>query len=117
MSYSKLGWNFIEAHDFLRQVERIANECGLHVGMCGSVLHRGASTDDLDLVVFPLKTKKGYDFAKFQYDLQQFGCFDWKNISPYHGEDTKLVFSCFKYFKQRIDWFIFDIPVEKVEET
>ena len=60
------GWERYEAIKFLEDIEPIAAECGLHIGMCGSVLHKGHSSDDLDLVVFPLKTGKGYDFRQFQ---------------------------------------------------
>jgi len=105
-TYEHKGWERYEALKLLSDIEPIAAEFGLHVGMCGSVLHKGGSNDDLDLVVFPLKTEKGYDFQGFQSRLEDLGLFDWFNCSPYHEEDKKTVFSCFLNYKQRIDWFL-----------
>jgi hypothetical protein len=117
LTYERLGWHFIEARDFVKKAEVYAAASGLHLGICGSILHTGYSQDDLDLVVFPLQTKKGFNFRQFQEDLETLGCFDWKNCMPYHADDTKVVFSCFYNFKQRIDWFIFDIGLDEVRET
>lgn len=117
LAYEHDGWNFFEARDFVKTAEMLATASGLHLGVCGSVLHKGYSPDDLDLVVFPLQTRKGFNFRQFQEDLEELGCFDWKNCTPYHPDDAKVVFSCFRNFKQRIDWFIFDIPFEDVKET
>lgn len=109
------GWNLTEALEVLRKVELIAADFGLHVGLCGSVLHKGRSTDDLDLVVFPLKTEKGHDFRGFQERLEELGFFDWFNCAPYHEEDRKTVFSCFYNFNQRVDWFLAYIDESEVK--
>ncbi len=83
--------------------------------MAGSVLHKGGSKDDLDLVVFPLQTKKGYDFRKFQDELDGLGFAAWFDCSPYHPDDEKFVVSCFFNFSRRVDWFLFCIAREEVD--
>lgn len=109
MVYEHNGWSLPEAMNLLQRIQPIANDCGLHVGICGSVLYKGESKDDLDLVVFPLQTKKGSDFGRFQSCLEEIGFASWKDATPYHPDDSKLVVCSFFNFKQRVDWFIFDI--------
>jgi len=114
--FEKKGWHLLEAIDLLHKVEAIAKNAGLHVGLAGSVLHKGQSVDDLDLVVFPLQTKKEFNFRHFQEALEELGFFDWFCRTPYHPDDTKLVYSTYYNYKQRVDWFIFHVDVEDIRE-
>ena len=46
-------WNLEEAIDFSRSLEEVLVPVGFHCGISGSVLIKGHSDDDLDLVVYP----------------------------------------------------------------
>lgn len=113
-TFEKKGWEIFEAINFVRTVESIAKKFGLHVGLAGSVLHKGNSIDDLDLVVFPLQTKKGFNFRGFQEALEEIGLFDWFCRTPYHEGDAKLVYATYYNYKQRVDWFVFHVDMEDI---
>lgn len=51
-------WKLSEALDLVAELTVPLKEAGYGVGVCGSVLVKGYSTHDLDLVVFPLNTSK-----------------------------------------------------------
>lgn len=51
-------WTFEEALRFVRTLEKHLALAGYHVAMAGSVLEKGHSTNDLDLVLFPHNTGK-----------------------------------------------------------
>lgn len=98
-------WTQQEALELIRTLDPIAAKCGYHIGLCGSVLHHGASDDDLDLVLFPLKTSK-FDWHMFQASLNVCGFSDWEDRTPYHEpEDTKRVLASL-WRGKRIDWFL-----------
>lgn len=111
----RLGWTLDQALGIIPLVEPVAAKHGLHIGICGSVLHKRQSKDDLDLVVFPLKTDLTHDFAGFQNELIDLGFAGWINCGKYHEDDSKRVFSCFYQLNQRVDWFLFHIDSADVD--
>lgn len=52
----RLGWTFDVALRFVRELEDHLLPV-YHVALSGSVLHRGRSSNDLDLIVFPHDTR------------------------------------------------------------
>lgn len=46
-------WTHEEALVLIRKLEPLLAHAGFHVGLGGSVLHRGESWKDLDIIVFP----------------------------------------------------------------
>src|SRR6266404_1591629 len=51
-------WTLESAVEFARHVGQHATAAGWHVGIAGSVLHRGSSAKDLDLLVCPLRVPR-----------------------------------------------------------
>lgn len=102
-------WSFAEALGLLKITEPVAKTCGCHLGLCGSVLHSGESDDDLDIVVFPLKTDQGFRWDLMRVELGKLGFDEWEYVTPYHVGDTKQVFSSY-YCGRRVDWFLLDMP-------
>lgn len=49
----KIAWTLEEACALLRHIEGNAKRFSCHVGLLGSVLHRGHSEHDLDIVIYP----------------------------------------------------------------
>lgn len=52
----RTGWTFAQAVEFAQRLARVLKPVGYHVGMTGSVLLRGSSRNDLDLIVYPTST-------------------------------------------------------------
>lgn len=46
-------WTLEEAIPFLRNLEKVAEQNHWHLALTGSVLYKGESKDDLDIVVYP----------------------------------------------------------------
>jgi hypothetical protein len=46
-------WQLSEAVEVLREVESIITPYGFHCGLTGSVLYKGESNKDLDIILYP----------------------------------------------------------------
>ena len=51
-------WSLTDGIDLARRLTRTLRPIGYHVGMTGSVLLRGRSANDLDLVIYPASTAR-----------------------------------------------------------
>lgn len=49
-------WTLELAFDLIRKLEKHLAPVGFHIAMAGSVLHKGQSSNDLDLIAFPHDT-------------------------------------------------------------
>ena len=65
-------WTLEEALVFTRALEPLLNKAGWSLGIAGSVLLHGQSSNDLDLIVYPLNNGK-IDRDGLQATLQAFG--------------------------------------------
>jgi hypothetical protein len=50
------SWTLDEALNFIRNLSRVLLPHGWGVGLCGSVLTKGSSHKDLDIIIFPRDT-------------------------------------------------------------
>jgi len=50
-------WTLEQAVTFVRHLQEFIAPSGYHAGLLGSVLHKGQSTKDLDVVIFPVNTE------------------------------------------------------------
>lgn len=66
------GWAQSDALRFCKELTDHLKPCGYAVALTGSVLTKGESTKDLDIVVFPLSTAK-QDPEGLQSELRRFG--------------------------------------------
>jgi hypothetical protein len=51
-------WGLLEGLEFIRSIKDIALEHGFYVGLAGSVLLKGHSQNDLDVILAPLSGRK-----------------------------------------------------------
>lgn len=105
-------WHLVEALEFVQDFAPIAARCGYGVALAGSVLTKGKSKKDLDLVVFPLRAGKEREYQlreamivelnmKLVYD-EAFVKAEWKRL--YDSDDTKRV-DVWEWLGKRIDVF------------
>ena len=52
------AWTLVDALDFLRGLQARVEPIGYHVGLLGSVLLKGESLNDLDILIYPASTEK-----------------------------------------------------------
>lgn len=58
MSDKPIKWTFEEGVEEVKQLEKFLIPHGYHCALGGSVLHKGSSTCDLDIFIYPHKTSK-----------------------------------------------------------
>lgn len=66
-------WTLDEALDFVRHLEEWVSKVGFHVGLMGSVLTKGQSTKDLDVIIYP-RDKNSHDMNSLGRMLRMAGC-------------------------------------------
>lgn len=103
-------WTREEAIDLCIKLDAVLNFHGFHCGLIGSVLTKGTSTDDLDLIIFPHNTSE-YMLKGAYEALQTFGM---KRVltrasiaHSWHREgslDTKHV-ELWEFGRKRVDLF------------
>jgi hypothetical protein len=75
-------WTLEQARNFLRLLEHHVTRAGYGIALGGSVLMRGQSYKDLDVIVFPLNT---YEMATSKY-----GC-DLRESLQAYGPGCRLI--------------------------
>lgn len=105
-------WNLVEALEFVQQVTPVVARAGFGLALGGSVLTKGESRKDLDLVLFPLRIGKEDVFdlrTLLTVELQMRMVMDqnavkdeWRRI--YGSDDTKHV-EVWTWLGKRIDLF------------
>lgn len=100
-----MNWTQQEALCLLPQIESGIVHTGYHVGMLGSVLHKGFSTKDLDIVIYPHHKGDGENFMGLVEALIKLGfsLFELQEHKKY--ADTKTVYKA-TYKNKRIDIFL-----------
>lgn len=58
-------WVLAEAVEFVRYIQSAVEPYGFHVAMAGSVLTKGHSDNDLDMILYPTSTKAAASTEKF----------------------------------------------------
>ena len=101
------AWTLKEALNLVRRMEDIAISQNCHVGLMGSVLHKGSSTKDLDVLLYPHNTEEPFDVEAILRSFAPLGVFDVLRCS-YADRDGKEVYTC-RYgtneYHVRIDFF------------
>lgn len=108
----RTAWNLVEALEFVAALSPVAKKAGYAVALAGSVLAKGKSEKDLDLVLFPLRTDKSPEYAirealigtmgmKLVFD-EAFVKAEWKRL--YDSDDEKRV-EVWSWLGKRIDIF------------
>lgn len=97
-------WFLDDAITLIQNTERFARQAGCHLGLTGSVLFLGKSYKDLDIIVYPHKTRCFND--SIFWTLIKEGGIKKVTAKPHHlyGDD-KEVWQC-EYKRKRIDIFI-----------
>ncbi len=88
-----MKWNIEDIKHIIPESEKLARKFGMSIALGGSVAHKFESNNDLDLVIFSLKTSMQpnlYDFLHNFISLNQLsmiGVVDHRNLG-----DEKLVY-------------------------
>ncbi len=102
-------WTLPEALVAFRMFQTIAHAHKSALAMGGSVINKGQSCKDLDIVVHPMNGKEIVDPAEMVKALRAIGVTDWEDCSKYGAKNTdsdRMV--CKSLFQgKRIDWFFF----------
>lgn len=101
-------WTFEQGLEFVRKLETAIKRIysHYHVALGGSVLHKGTSSKDLDVFIYPHKTNQA-DRKWLDKKLTEFGVEVNHNATEMHEVygDSKEVLVC-EYQGKRVDIFI-----------
>lgn len=109
MATSAQKWTLKKGLETAKSLQEFFDVCciPIHVGMTGSVLLKGKSKKDLDLILYPSKTGNKISISDVLDILDQYGYRDLQHRTPDHENDEKQVYAWFGKDK-RIDFFLFD---------
>jgi hypothetical protein len=106
-----MQWTLAGAVLFLQELQTIVAPAGYHVGLLGSVLTKGFSDKDLDVLLYPHRTSE-QNHEVLRQALVKAGLEPW--LSDYEvkekwrgkdSDDTKHV-EVWLYKGQRVDFFL-----------
>lgn len=108
----KVMWTLEEALVFIRKFNRSLNEAGWCLGITGSVLLKGKSDKDLDLIAYPMNNGQVNKKGLHQILIDQGLTLKWDSIDIHKfwrgqgSSDRKNVEVWFTSATKRIDLFI-----------
>lgn len=98
-----MNWELVEGIALARKVEAEVESLQLHVSLGGSVLHKGCSNKDLDILVYPRSSKSIPARVNVIAKLEGAGFSEVKQRD--HKEyDDKVVYSA-NWLGKRVDFF------------
>jgi hypothetical protein len=97
-------WTLGEAIDIVRKFEEIAQPYKYHTGLLGSVLYKGSSNNDVDIMFIPRRTHRRHDLLGLYQALKDFGLERWELRDHKSIGDFKLVYAC-TWKGKRLDLF------------
>ncbi len=122
MEIQMTGWNLDTAIPVAQLLEPIAVKHGYHIGLNGSVLYRGSSNNDLDLIVYrhhyPKADNHIWNRDAFIEDCVKAGFSDFEDCgAQYDAErkdmveissDARDVFQCY-FAGNLVNFFFFNV--------
>lgn len=94
-------WTLEEAIYVVRELEKKVGPVGIHLGITGSVLYKGSSEKDLDIIVYPHSTT---DAVTDLRSLELIGCEIIRHCDHEQCGDGKEVYET-KVNGKRVDFF------------
>lgn len=85
-------WNLDESIYIVRSIEHLAIKFGYHCALGGSVLLKGYSIKDLDIIIFEHKKGQGL-LIPFCDELKNYVT-NWRLRDHTEYNDTKIVYAC-----------------------
>lgn len=104
-------WEVGEALEFVRGLVAELELAGFAVGMTGSVLTKGSSLHDLDIIIYPLQSTKATDVDKAKAALKAKGGFPFldseslKRVWRRKGSMDEKTVEVWHFDKRRVDIF------------
>lgn len=98
-------WTKDQAIELITKVWNGVSIYGYHIALTGSVLYKGASDNDLDIVLYPSDTphddyRQCLDYLKKEWNITEHFAVNWDN------SQHKLVFDCTTIEGRKINIFI-----------
>lgn len=104
-------WTLNEAVAFLTDLAGHLEPCGMGVGLMGSVLTKGESRKDLDVILYPMDSSKPYPWEVTSSALKGYGLELLVDTDSVHqrwrklgSQDEKIV-QIWSYKGRRVDVF------------
>lgn len=100
-------WNLNEGVEFIRNLELVLDKIGYHSGLTGSVLYKGFSEKDLDVMVYPHKTtnEKTVEEVLTVLEVASIKVVEQRDHTGFTNcADSKTVYHC-EWKGKRIDFF------------
>lgn len=94
-------WTLDRGLALLRGLEAELSAVGYHCALAGSVMYRGQSAKDLDVVIYPHKTQLADD-VELQRVLEEFG-FNHVEAAGYRHENDNKQVDIYDFRGRRVD--------------
>lgn len=99
-------WTLEQTLKLVGMMQVIALKYNLSIGLTGSVLYKGLSEKDVDIIVYKYKSESFSNLLAFRQELTELGFLDkWSKRPHEYIGDKKDVFEC-KYKGMRVDMFM-----------
>lgn len=105
-------WTLVEAVPYARRLESVLIPRQLHCALGGSVLHRGGSTHDLDLFIYPHTTEEPPARDEVELAIQKFAPNLQLSTGTHYMADQKFIGHAIVDGK-RIDFFYLEMQTVK----
>lgn len=106
---NKQLWTLKQALALIRKWQPLAWGCGLHLALAGSVLNRGDSVKDLDIIVMGMNNGDAPNWHKFKrltgIDTAIMSVEDYLEMENALNDGRKLYKSAYR--GKRIDFFVY----------
>ncbi len=105
----KSTWTLVLGMQLVQLIEKhmsASNQFKYHAALAGSVLHKGISTKDVDIILYPHRTDEKLSNKDLFDRLEKIGVKMFKRID-FHEYDDKIVFWC-SFENKRVDIFLME---------
>jgi hypothetical protein len=104
-------WELSEAINLIRELQKHAWSCNLHLALAGSVLNEGTSDNDLDIIVLGQNNGKEHDHYEFMRILENlFSEFNSVLGGGYSIPDIeRQLYRAFTKDGKKMDFFMYDL--------
>lgn len=98
-------WDLNEALEFIRKQQPTFHEMNAHIALAGSVLNKGYSDKDLDIIVMGMHNNKEFDYQNIINYLDLIGGFPI--TSKDYKSDGRILYRSIHEGLKVVDWFIY----------
>lgn len=98
-------WNLKQALQIIKIVQKIAPKYNYNCALTGSVIFKGISNKDIDIILYNNKSTVVSNLSALRFELVKLGFIKWEQRLHHKQLDFKIVFKC-EYKGKRIDFIL-----------